>query len=108
MLSVWHVDLIVVRVGLAEQTRLRKWVGPVEIRWSQPVAPSDSHARVGWWPSCGFRGGVGTDSQIEFERAQGLSRFKHTQAIVGPASRLLAGLVPAVAVIEGRALDDSS
>jgi hypothetical protein len=48
------------------------------------------------------------DSLIEFERARGLSRFKHTEAIVGPARSLLAGLVPAVAVIEGRALDDSS
>ena len=104
----WLVDLIVVGVRLPEQTRLRKWVGPVEIRWSGPVAPYDSHAGVGWWPCLGCRGGVGMDSQIEFERARGLSRFKHTQASVGPARRLQAGLVPAVAVIEGRALDDSS
>jgi len=48
------------------------------------------------------------DSQIEFERARGLSRFKHTEAMVGPALSLQAGLAPAVTVIEGRALDDSS
>jgi hypothetical protein len=104
----WLVDLIVVGVRLPEQTRLRKWVGPVEIRWSGPVAPYDSHARVGWWPVCGCRGGVGTDGQFEFERARGLSWFKHTEAMVGPARSLQAGLGPAVAVMEGRALDDSS
>lgn len=47
-------------------------------------------------------------ARVEFERARGLSRFKHTEAIVGPARSLQAGLVPAFAVIEGRALDDSS
>jgi hypothetical protein len=48
------------------------------------------------------------DGQVEFERARGLSRFKHTQAMVGSAHSLQAGLAPAVTVIEGRALDDSS
>jgi hypothetical protein len=48
------------------------------------------------------------DSPFELERARGLSRFKHIQATVGSAHSLEAGLAPAVAVIEGRALDDSS
>src|SRR5215472_16825557 len=104
----WLVDLIVVGVCLPEQTRLRKWVGPVEIRWSGSVAPYDSHARVGWWPCLGCRGGVGVDSQVELERARGLSRFKHTEVTVGSAHSLEAGLAPAVTGIEGRALDDSS
>jgi hypothetical protein len=104
----WLVDLIVVGVRLPEQTRLRKWVGPVETRWSGPVAPDDSHAWVGWWPCLGGRGGVGMTARVEFERARGLSRFKHTEANCPvPLEACRQGWLPAVAVIEGRALDDS-
>jgi hypothetical protein len=105
----WLVDLIVVRVRLPEQTRLRKLVGLVETRRSGPVAPYELTC-LGGLMACTFgcRGGVGKDSRIGFERARGLSLFTDNEANVGPVRSLQAGPVPAVAVIEGRALDDSS
>ena len=81
----WLVDLIVVRVRRPEQNRLRKWVGPVETRRSGPVAPYDSHAWVGYVASPWDVGVVSEwTAQFEFERARGLSRFIHTESIVGP------------------------
>ena len=70
------VDLIVCRGWSPEQTRLRKWVGPVWAGWSGPVAPDDSHGWVGLWPAWLGRGGVGRQAEGSsvLEGSPGVSR----------------------------------